>query len=282
MRGPVIHGSALVDAAARLGEGVRIGPWTMVGPEVELGVGTEVGAHAVIEGRVVVGARCRIGHGAVIGAPPQDLKFRPGTVAGVRIGDDTVIREYATIHHASREGADTIVGRHCLIMASVHIAHDCAVGDHVVMVNAAALTGHVVVEDRATVGGMAGVHPFTRIGTLAYIGGMAKVTQDVPPFVIADGWPAGAHAVNVIGMRRAGIEPGARRQVQEAFRILYRSGFSPGAALERLRAEMAGSALVARLADFVAASRRGIVGPARRFRDVTEASPDEAREEPVW
>ena len=282
MSGPAVHGSALVDPAARLGDGVRVGPWTVIGPDVEIGEGTEVGAHAVLEGRVAVGARCRIGHGVIIGAPPQDLKFRPGTVAGVRIGDDTVVREYATIHHATREGADTTVGRHCFIMASVHIAHDCAVGDHVVMVNASALTGHVVVEDRATVGGMAGVHPFTRIGTLAYIGGMAKVTQDVPPFVLADGWPAGAHAVNVIGMRRAGIDPGSRRQVQEGFRILYRSGLSPGAAVERLRAEMAGSPLVARLAEFVAASRRGIVGPSRRFRDAVDASAEDARAEGVW
>jgi len=139
------------------------------------------------------------------------------------------------------------------------------------MINGAALTGHVVVEDRATVGGIAGVHPFTRIGTLAYIGGLSKVTQDVPPFVVADGVPARARAVNVVGMRRAGIDAAGRRRVQEAFRILYRSGLSTAAALARLRAETAGSPLVARLADFVAASRRGIVGPAGRPRDTEDA-----------
>jgi UDP-N-acetylglucosamine acyltransferase len=276
--GPAIHGSALIDPAARLGQGVRIGPWSLVGPDVELGDGTEVGAHAVLEGRVVVGARCRIGHGAIIGAPPQDLKFRAGTPAGVRIGDDTVIREYATIHHATRENGDTVIGRHCLLMAYAHVAHDCAVGDHVVMVNASALTGHCVVEDRATVGGMTGLHPFGRIGTLAYVGGGAKVNQDVPPFVIADGWPAVARAVNVIGMRRAGFDATARRQAQEAFRILYRSGLSPGAAVERLRTEMGGLPLAARMAEFVAASRLGIVAPSRRRREATEAP----SEEPVW
>jgi len=275
---PAIHASALVDPAARLGEGVRIGPWSLVGPDVELGDGAEVGAHAVLEGRVVIGARCRIGHGAIIGAPPQDLKFRPGTPAGVRIGDDTVVREYATIHHATHENADTVIGRHCLLMANVHVAHDCAIGDHVVMVNGSALTGHGVVEDRATIGGMAALHPFGRIGTLAYIGGMAKVNQDVPPFVIADGWPAVARAVNVIGMRRAGFDATARRQAQEAFRILYRSGLSPGAAVERLRAEMGELPLVARLAEFVAVSRLGVVGPSRRRREATEAP----SEEPVW
>jgi UDP-N-acetylglucosamine acyltransferase len=239
--GPAIHGSALIDPAARLGQGVRIGPWSLVGPDVELGDGTEVGAHAVLEGRVVVGARCRIGHGAIIGAPPQDLKFRAGTPAGVRIGDDTVIREYATIHHATRENGDTVIGR-------------------------------------PTVGGMTGLHPFGRIGTLAYVGGGAKVNQDVPPFVIADGCPAVARAVNVIGMRRAGFDATARRQAQEAFRILYRSGLSPGAAVERLRTEMGGLPLAARMAEFVAASRLGIVAASRRRREATEAP----SEEPVW
>ena len=278
MSGHAIHSTALVDAAARLGDGVRIGPWSLVGAGVEIGDGTEVGAHAVLEGRVVIGARCHIGHGAIIGAPPQDLKFRPGTPAGVRVGDDTVIREYATIHHAAREGADTVIGRHCLLMANVHVAHDCLVGDHVVMVNGAALTGHGTVEDRATIGGMAGLRPFGRIGTLAYIGGMAKVNQDVPPFVIAEGWPAVARAVNVIGMRRAGFDAASRRQAQEAFRVLYRSGLSPGAAVERLRAEMGGLPLAARLADFVSASRLGIVGTSRRRREAAEAP----SEEPVW
>jgi UDP-N-acetylglucosamine acyltransferase len=278
VNGSAIHASALVDPAARLGQGVRIGPWSLVGPNVELGDGTEVGAHVVLEGRVAIGARCRIGHGAIIGTPPQDLKFRPGTPAGVRIGDDTVVREYATIHHATRENADTVIGRRCLLMANVHVAHDCAIGDDVVMVNGSALTGHGVVEDRATIGGMAALHPFGRIGTLAYIGGMAKVNQDVPPFVIADGWPAVARAVNVIGMRRAGLDATARRQAQEAFRILYRSGLSPGAAVERLRAEMGGLPHAARMAEFVAASRLGIVAPSRRRREATEAP----SEEPVW
>jgi UDP-N-acetylglucosamine acyltransferase len=255
----LIHPTALVDARAELGRDVRVGPFSVVGPAVTIADGTVLGAHAVIEGRVRIGARCRIGHGAIIGGAPQDLKYRPGIPAGVRIGDDTVIREYATIHHATREGEDTRVGDHCLIMAMSHVAHDCALGDHVVLVNYAGLTGHVVVEDRAIISGLSGIHPFGRIGTFAFIGGCSKVMQDVPPFVIADGVPARARAVNVIGMRRGGIDPEGRRQVQNAFRLLYRSGLAPAAALDRIRAEGGGHPLVARLVDFVAQSRLGIV-----------------------
>jgi UDP-N-acetylglucosamine acyltransferase len=276
MAGLSIHPAAVVDPAAELGEGVRVGPGAVVGPAVRVGPGTEIGAHAVLEGRVVIGARCRIGHGSVVGAPPQDLKYRPGTPAGVVIGDDTVLREYVTVHHATHEGADTRIGRGCLLMTQSHVAHDCVLGDHVILINQAGLTGHVVVEERATVGGLSGIHPFTRVGAFAYIGGCSKVTQDVPPFVMADGVPARARAVNVVGMRRGGIGPDGRRQVQEAFRILYRSGLAPGVALARLRAEMGPLPLVARLVAFIEGSRRGIV-PAP---GVGEAEPA-PEEEPV-
>ena len=255
-----IHPAAFVDAKARLGAGVRVGPGTLIGPEVEVGDGVVIGAHAVLEGRVRLGARCRVGHGAIIGAEPQDLKYREDADTGVRIGEDTVIREYATIHRATHEGHDTVVGAHCLLMATCHVAHDCVVGDHVIMINGAALTGHVIVEDRVTVGGLSGVHPFTRVGTFAYIGGCTKVTQDVPPYVMVDGVPAVARAVNVIGMRQGGIDAAGRRQAQEAFRILFRSGLATAAGVARLREELGEGAVARRMVAFIEGSKRGIVG----------------------
>ena len=255
-----IHPAAFVDPRARLGADVRVVPGTPIGPEVEVGDGVMIGAHAVLEGRVRLGARCRVGHGAIIGAEPQDLKYREDTATGVRIGEGTVIREYATIHRATHEGHDTVVGANCLLMATCHVAHDCVVGDHVIMINGAALTGHVTVEDHATVGGLSGVHPFTRVGTFAYIGGCTKVTQDVPPYVMVDGVPAVARAVNVVGMRRGGIDVAGRRQAQEAFRILYRSGLATAAGVARLREELGDGAVARRIVTFIEGSKRGIVG----------------------
>ena len=183
-----------------------------------------------------------------------------------------MVREYVTIHRATHEGHDTTVGRHCLIMASSHVAHDCVLGDHVIVINYAGLTGHITVEDRVTIGGLTGIHPFSRIGTYAYIGGCSKVTQDVPPFVIADGAPAVARSVNVVGMRRGGIDAASRRQVQTAFRLLYRSGLAPGAAVKRVRAELGGHPLVARLVEFVETSKRGVIpGAGRAGRERAEA-----------
>lgn len=274
-----IHPTAIVAPGADLGAGVVVGPYSLIGPSVTVGPGSEIGAHVVLEGRVRLGARCRVGHGALIGGVPQDLKFREGLPVGVNVGDDTVIREYVTVHRATHEGRDTRIGSRCLVMVSSHVAHDCVVGDEVIIINYAGLTGHVTVEDRATIGGLTGIHPFTRIGTYAYVGGCAKVTQDVPPFVMADGVPATARAVNVIGMRRGGVDGEGRRQVRAAFRILYRSGLAPAAASTRLKAELGGHPLVAQLVDFIEASKRGIVPG---LEETDAASRDAESEERVW
>lgn len=274
-----IHPTAVVEPGADLAAGVVVGPYSLIGPLVTIGPGSEIGAHVVLEGRVRLGARCRIGHGAIIGGVPQDFKFREGLPVGVNVGDETVIREYVTVHRATHEGRDTRIGRRCLLMVSSHVAHDCVVGDEVIIINYAGLTGHVTVEDRATIGGLTGIHPFTRIGTYAYVGGCSKVTQDVPPFVMADGVPATARAVNVIGMRRGGVDGDGRRQVRAAFRILYRSGLAPATAAARIRAELGGHPLVARLVDFIEDSKRGIV-PGSEETDAVGR--DAESEERVW
>jgi UDP-N-acetylglucosamine acyltransferase len=129
------------------------------------------------------------------------------------------------------------------------------------MINGCMLAGHVTVEDRVTVGALSAAAPFTRLGTYAYLGGVSANGQDVPPFVIARNAPARAFGVNVIGMRRGGIAGPDRRAVQNAFRILYRSGLPPRAATARLKAELAGHPLVDQLIAFVEASRLGIIKP---------------------
>lgn len=260
---PLIHPTAVIESGARLEPGVEVGAYSIVGPEVVLGEGAVIGHHVVLEGRVSAGRRVRIGHGSVIGSPPQDLKFRVGTPSGVAIGDDTVIREHVTIHRATAENGWTRIGNGNLIMASSHIAHDCKIGDHVIIINYAGITGHVEVEDYAVVGGLSGIHPFVRIGAYAYIGGCSKVVQDVPPYVIADGNPATARSVNVVGLRRSGIEPGTRKAIRHAFRILYRSGLSPKSALDQIRAEVPASPFVNRLLEFIESSTRGICGGLR-------------------
>jgi UDP-N-acetylglucosamine acyltransferase len=255
-----IHPTALVDPAARIDAGARVGAFSVVGPEVTLDAGVDVGHHVVLEGRVEIGPRAQVGHGAVLGGRPQDLKYKEGTPSGVRIGAGTVIREYVTIHRATRPEGWTEIGADCLIMAMSHVAHDCRVADGAIVINYAGITGHCEIGERATIGGLSGIVPFTRVGAFAYIGGFSKVTADVPPFMLADGIPALARGVNVVGLRRAGVPAADRRVLQDAYRILYRSGLGPQRAVERIRSELPGIPLLVRLLEFIATSRRGICG----------------------
>jgi UDP-N-acetylglucosamine acyltransferase len=256
-----IHPSALVDPRAVLGREVGIGAFSIIGPEVTLGDGVEVGHHVILEGRVDVGARAKIGHGSTLGGKPQDLKFKDGTPSGIRIGAETVIREHVVIHRASRPEAFTEIGDRCLIMSMSHVAHDCRLGQGVIVINYAGITGHCQIGDYATVGGLTGVAPFVRVGPYAYLGGCSRVNVDVPPFMLAHGVPVAVRSVNVIGLRRAGIPPADRRAVQEAYRLLYRSGLVPQRALERIRRELPPHPMVDAVVEFVASARRGICGP---------------------
>ena len=258
-----IHPSAVIDPRASLAADVSVGAYAVIGPEVTLEAGVGVGHHVVLEGRVIVEARAAIGHGSVIGGAPQDLKFSPATPSGVRIGPGTVVREYVTIHRATTAGAWTTIGADCLLMAMCHVAHDCRLGDGVIVINYAGITGHCEIGARATIGGHVGMVPFTRIGTHAYVGGFAKVVADVPPFVLVDGMPATARGVNVIGLRRAGMSADGRRRLQDAFRLLYRSGLSLEDAIRRIAHDLPAGEPIETLLEFLRGCRRGICRPAR-------------------
>jgi UDP-N-acetylglucosamine acyltransferase len=258
----VIHPTAVVDPRARLGARVRIGAYTIVGPEAVLADDVELGHHVVVEGRVEVGEGARIGHGCILGGAPQDLKFKDGTPSGVRIGERTVLREYVTVHRATTPEGWTRIGRDGLVMSLAHVAHDCRLGDGVIVINYAGITGHCDIGDRATIGGLTGMVPFTRVGTAAYVGGMAKLNADVPPYMIVDGQPATVRGVNVVGLRRAGIGPAERRALQDAYRLLYRSGLAPKRGLDRVREAVPACPPVRALIDFIAtATRHGVCGP---------------------
>src|SRR5436309_3085465 len=264
-----VHPTAVVDPGARIHPAARIGAFSIVGAEATIGADVEVGHHCVLEGRVELGRGVKIGHGSVLGGRPQDLKFKEGTPSGVRIGAGTVLREYVTIHRATRADGWTDVGEGCLIMAMSHIAHDCKVGQGAIIINYAGITGHCEIGERATIGGLTGMVPFTRIGAYAYVGGVSKVTADVPPYMLVDGIPAVAHGINVVGLRRAGMPAPERRVLQDAYRLLYRSGLTPQRALERIRTELPTLPPVVRLVEFVAAARHGVCGAARRGADET-------------
>lgn len=257
MSATLVHPAAFVDERARLGAGVTIGPGAVIGPDVQVGDGTVIGSHVLLTGHLTIGRECRIHHGAVLGSPPQDLKFR-GATSFLEIGDHTEVREYVTANVATEEGATTRVGSHCLLMAYAHVAHNCEIGDHVVVANVVQFAGYVTVDDWAIVGGATVVHQFVRIGRHCMVGGGSRISQDVAPFVKVAGSPPRLAGVNRVGLERRRFTNDAIDAVERAYRIVFREGLTVAQAAARLRETFPGIAEVEHLARFAETSVRGL------------------------
>ncbi len=254
----MIHPSAVVDPAARLGTGVAIGPFAVIGPEVELGDGVSVGAHCVLMGRTRVGARSRLWPAVVLGGDPQILGHGPGRA--LEIGRENVIREFCAFHAGSDRGdGATRIGDGNTFLNHVHVAHDCQVGSGCIFASYSALAGHVRVEDHVVLGAMTGVHQSARLGESAFTAANSMVSQDVPPFAKAAGDRARFAGMNRVGLERRGIPEAARRALHHAFHLIYHSKLRLEPALARVRAESAGVPEVERLVAFLEASQRGFV-----------------------
>ena len=252
-----IHPTALVDSAAQIGSNVEIGPFSIIGPQAVIGEKTIVQSHVVIEGEVTIGAGNFIEHGAIIGAPPQDVSFSPDRKTRVEIGNDNIIREYCTIHRGSPEGSITKIGDKNFLMAGAHIGHNCLIGNNVIIVNNCLLAGHVRVDDSAFLGGGSTFHQHMHIGRLVMVQGSSAFGKDLPPFVIAAERNS-VFGLNVVGLRRAGFSAKDRDEIKAAFKLIYLSGLSLSQALEKAAAMKFG-APAREFLDFVAnAKKRGI------------------------
>lgn len=259
-----IHPTAIVEEGAKLGEGVTVGPFCRVGPDVRLGDGVFLESHAVIAGHTSIGARTSVHPFAVIGSPPQHLRYR-GEPTRLEIGEDVVIREHATMNPGTVAGGGlTRVGDRGFFMIGAHVAHDCKVGDGVILANNATLGGHVEVGDGAFLGGLCGIHQFCRIGAYAFIGGCAAVVADVIPYGSAYGNHAKLSGLNIIGLKRRETP----RQTIHTLRAVYRALFADIDTLkervEDVRATYGHVPEARRILDFVdATAARSLMTPAR-------------------
>jgi UDP-N-acetylglucosamine acyltransferase len=230
-----IHPTAIIEPTVELDDDVVIGPYAFVGEQAVVGAGTVLHHHATVQGNTRLGGQNEVFPFATVGMKTHDLKYKGGA-PGLIVGDRNVFREYTSVHMATNDGEFTRVGSDNVILAYSHIAHDCVVGNHLVMSSQAALAGHVVVEDHVNIGWGAGVHQFCRVGEYAMIGAMAKIVQDVPPFVIADGSPAVVRSINKVGLDRSDFGPAQLDAIKQIFRIVYRQGLNRGQALDALLA----------------------------------------------
>ena len=244
-----IHPQAIVEEGAELGENVMVEAFVYVGAKACVGDDSHLRHHATVEGDVVLGKDNQVHPYALVGGMTHDLKYQGGQPK-LRIGDRNVFREYVTAHVATDPEDVTVIGSDNVFLAYSHVAHDCIVGDHFVMSSHSALGGHVVVGDHVNVGWGAGVHQFCRLGRHCMVAACAKLVQDVPPFMLADGSPAEVRSINKVGMERAGFPSEDIEVARSVYKTLYRKGLNRSQALEELDGD---STLVGSIAEEIKA-----------------------------
>ena len=216
----MIHPTAIVSPKAQLGSDVEIGPYCVINDHVTIGDRCRLHAHVVIDGHCTIGSDNEFFPFTAIGQKTQDLKYK-GEPTALFIGDRNTFRECATIHRGTTEEIPTTIGSDNNFLCYTHVAHDCTVGNHCIFSNNATLAGHATVEDHVIIAGLSGVHQFCRVGAHAMIGGLAKITKDIPPFLIVDGNPAALRGLNLVGLQRRGFSEDTIRGLKQAYKALF-------------------------------------------------------------
>ena len=253
-----IHPTAVVSDKAELGTHVMVGPYAVIEDDVIIGDGCQIGPHVYVHSGTRLGQRVRVEKGAVLGTDPQDLKYG-GEKTYLEIGDDTTIREFATLNRGTDFHYKTVVGKNCFLMAYVHVAHDCIIGDNVVIANSVQMAGHVEIDDFAGIGGLTAIHQFVRIGKHCFVGGGLRVTKDVPPYVLAMGDPIRYGGTNFVGLKRRGFSSETLRLIKRAYRTVYQSNLKLRDAIQTLKKEFPEQEEIHEIVSFLEKSERGII-----------------------
>ena len=247
-----------ISPKAKIGKGVKIESFVNISEDVEIGDGSWIGPNVTIMDGARIGKNCKIFPGAVISAIPQDLKFE-GEKSIVTIGNNTTVREFATINRATNYSGITSVGDNCLIMAYVHIAHDCQIASNVILVNSVQLGGHVEIDEHAIIGGISAVHQFVKIGSHTMISGGSLVRKDIPPYVKVAKEPLCYIGVNSVGLSRKGFSEEKILEIQNVYRNIFQSNLNYTQALENVKNNFNSNKEIKNIIQFMSKSERGII-----------------------
>ena len=254
-----IHPTAIVEEGAVIAENVVIGPFCIVEKTVEIGANTVLNSHIVVKGKTKIGENNHIFQFATIGEINQDLKYA-GEVTETVLGNNNRIREHVTIHRGTVQGGGiTKIGDNNLFMVNAHIAHDCQIKNNCILANNATLAGHVQLDDFVIVGGMSAIHQFVIVGAHVMLGGGSMVSQDVPPYVMAQGNHARPFGINIEGLKRRGFDKPTLHVIRSVYKLIYRSDKTLEEIMPEIEQIAATESSISFFIDFFKRSTRGII-----------------------
>ena len=254
-----------------------ISPLAHIHPDAVIGDNCEIGPFCFVDANVVIGdnnhlmnsvtllSGTRMGNdntlfpGAVIGAIPQDLKFR-GEETTAEIGDNNTIRENVTINRGTAAKGRTVVGSNNLLMEGMHVGHDCFIGSGCIIGNSTKIAGEVVIDDFAIISASVLIHQFCHIGSYVMVSGGTRTGQDVPPFCIAAREPVAYCGLNLVGLKRRNFPTEVINALHSASLFLYQNSKLFNERIAEIRENVMPCKEIDYLLDFLANSKRGFIG----------------------
>lgn len=249
---------AYVHPEAQIGEGCEIGPFCYIDKNVVIGNNNHLMNGVTLLSGARIGNNNRIFPGAVIGAIPQDLKFK-GEETTAEVGDNNTIRENVTINRGTAAKGKTVVGSNNLLMEGMHVAHDAVVGNGCIIGNTTKIAGEVVIDDFAIISACVLIHQFCHIGSYVMVGGGTRTSQDIPPYCMAAREPVSYCGLNLVGLRRRGFSKEVIENIHNTYRLLYQRGKLRDECLNEIRETVPMSPEIEYILNFVTSSTRGII-----------------------
>lgn len=250
---------AYVDTDAKIGKNVTIHPFAYIDKNVEIGDNCTIMPYASILSGTRMGCDNIIYHGAIIGATPQDFKFK-GEDTLLKIGSRNTIREKVIINRGTNTTDSTIVGDGNFLLEGVHLAHDTHLGNNCVFGNGAKTAGNCVIDDCAILGSGVILKHGCHVGSWAFLKDGCRANKDVPPFVVAAHNPIAYYGINAIILAKQGhITDSTIDDIAKAYRQIYQCSTSLENAIRRIKELIPMGKEITYLVDFIEKSR-GIIG----------------------
>ena len=215
----MIHPSAKIHPTALVADGAVIGEDVVIGP------------FCIIEGSVEIKARTVLNSHIVV---------KGDTV----IGEDNQIYQFASIGEVNQdlkykgEATKTIIGNGNLIREHVTIHRGTIQGGGVTRI---------------------GNNNLLMIGAHVMLGGGSMVSQDVPPYVMAQGNHAQPFGVNLEGLKRRGFDKPTMHAIRNVYKMIYRSGKTLEEVLPEIEQIAQTESAISFFVEFFKRSTRGII-----------------------
>ena len=249
---------AYIHPEAVIGEGCEIGPFCYIDKNVVIGANNRLMNSVTVLSGARIGSGNTIFPGAVIGAIPQDLKFK-GEDTTAEVGDNNIIRENVTINRGTAAKGKTVVGSNNLFMEGMHVAHDVVIGSGCIIGNSTKVAGEVVIDDFAIISANVLIHQFCHIGSYVMVGGGTRTGQDIPPYCMAAREPVAFCGLNIVGLRRRGFAPELIESIHNTYRLLYQRGKLRADCLKEIEETVEMTPEIKYILEFINSSKRGII-----------------------